>query len=229
MAWRAEALLSQKATESHKTSVSRLIGFVSSCLEEVVAFFVGEEVAHMADGLPEFWVGSDSSLSDQRLELREGHFDRVQVGAVGRQEQEPRADIAHGFGRTGALVARQVVEDDHVAGTQGWHQLGLDIEVEHIPIHRSVDHPGPVQSVVPQGTDERLRSPMSERSVIDQALPARGPAGGLGHVGLSDVSSMNANLSRWRAMKGWRLPTQMRRRSATSWRFCSSACRSFFV
>src|SRR6056297_423704 len=229
MAWRALALSSHKSLDQHKTSLSRLIGSVPCRFEEVVAFFVGEEVAHMADGLPEFWVGSGSSLSDQRLELREGHFDRVQVGAVGRQEQEPRADIAHGFGRTGALVARQVVEEDHVAGTQGWHQLGLDIEVEHIPIHRSVDHPRRVQSVVRKGTDERLRSQMSERCVIDRALPARGPAGGLCHVRLSDVSSMNANLSRWRAMKGWRLPTQMRRRSATSWRFCSSACRSFFV
>jgi hypothetical protein len=35
-----------------------------------------------------------------------------------------------------------------------------------------------------QGADERLGAPMSERRVIDQALPARGPAGGLGHVGL---------------------------------------------
>lgn len=35
-----------------------------------------------------------------------------------------------------------------------------------------------------QGTDEGLGAPMAERRVIDQALPARGPPGGLGHVGL---------------------------------------------
>ena len=79
-------------------------------------------------------------------------------------------------------MARQVVEDDHVAGTQGRHQLGLDIEVEHLPIHRSVDHPRGIEAVMAQGTDERLGAPMPERRVIDQALPARGPAGGLGHV-----------------------------------------------
>jgi len=164
--------------------VSRLIGFVSGGFEEVVAFFVGEEVADMADGLPEFLVGSGGGLSDERLELREGHFDRVEVGAVWRQEEEPRADVAHGFGRAGALVARQVVEDDHVALAQCRHQLGLDINVEHLAIHRSVDHPGRVQPVMAQGTDERLGAPMPERCVIDQALPARSPAGGLGHVGL---------------------------------------------
>jgi hypothetical protein len=45
----------------------------------------------------------------------------------------------------------------------------------------------------------------------------------------TEVSSMKASLSRCLAMKGWRLPIQMRRRSATSWRFCSSACRSFLA
>src|SRR6056297_2408258 len=98
MAWPALALSSHKSQDQHKTSVSRLIGFVSCCLEEVVAFLVGEEVAHMTDSLPKFMVGSGCSLSDQSLELREGHLDRVEVGTIGRQEQEPRADIAHGLG-----------------------------------------------------------------------------------------------------------------------------------
>lgn len=35
-----------------------------------------------------------------------------------------------------------------------------------------------------QGTDEGLCAPMPERRVIRQALPARGTASGLGHVGL---------------------------------------------
>src|SRR6056297_433291 len=147
MAWRALALSSHKSLDQHKTSLSRLIGSVPCRFEEVVAFFVGEEVAHMADGLPEFWVGSGSSLSDQRLELREGHFDRVQVGAVGRQEQEPRADIAHGFGRTGALVARLVVEDAPLAATQRWDELGIGMEVDDLPTDRTVAAPRRVESV----------------------------------------------------------------------------------
>src|SRR6056297_998456 len=46
---------------------------------------------------------------------------------------------------------------------------------------------------------------------------------------LTEVSSMKASLSKWLAMKGWRFVIQMWRRSATSLRFCSSACRSFFM
>jgi hypothetical protein len=81
-------------------------------------------------------------------------------------------------------VARQVVEGDHVAGAQGRHQLGFDIEVKHLTIHRSVDHPRGIEAVMAQGTYEGLGAPMPERRVIEQALPARCPAGGLGHVGL---------------------------------------------
>ena len=35
-----------------------------------------------------------------------------------------------------------------------------------------------------QSADKGLRAPVSERRMIDQALPARGPSGGLDHVGL---------------------------------------------
>src|SRR6056297_1547495 len=46
---------------------------------------------------------------------------------------------------------------------------------------------------------------------------------------LTEVSSTKAIRSRWLAMKGWRFAIQMRLRLATSLRFCSRACRSFFV
>lgn len=81
-------------------------------------------------------------------------------------------------------MARQVVEDDHVARTQGRHQLGLDIEVEQLAVHCAIDHPRGIEAVMAQSTDEGLGAPMPERRVIDQALPAWGPAGGFGHVGL---------------------------------------------
>ena len=96
--------------------MSRLIGSVSSGLEEVVAFLFAEQVANVSHGLPEVIVCPGGSFSDQCLELGERHFDGVEVGAVGRRKQEPCADVPQGPGRAGALVALQVVEDDHVAG-----------------------------------------------------------------------------------------------------------------
>ena len=98
------------------------------------------------------------------------------------------------------------------------------------PDHRAVDHPWRVRSVMAQGPDECLRAPAPERRVIDKALSAWGPPGGSGHVcldrGLLYETKMKASLSRWSAMKGRRFVIRMWRRSATSLRFCSRACRS---
>ena len=84
-----------------------------------------------------------------------------------------------------------------------------------------------------QGPDECLRAPAPERRVIDKALSAWGPPGGSGHVcldrGLLYETKMKASLSRWSVMKGRRFVIRMWRRSATSLRFCSRACRSCFM
>ncbi|HQU68991.1 MAG TPA: hypothetical protein PLI43_12450 [Albidovulum sp.] len=44
----------------------RLIGSLSCRFEEVVAFFIGEMIADVADRLPKLIVGSGGSFSDQR-------------------------------------------------------------------------------------------------------------------------------------------------------------------
>lgn len=108
----------------------------------------------------------------------------VKIGTIWRQEQEPCADRLQGLRRGGGLVAREVVENDDIARAQRRHQLGLDVEREHLGVHGAVDHPWRVQPVVAQRCDEGLGAPMAKGRVIDQALPARGPTCGFGHVGL---------------------------------------------
>ena len=69
--------------------------------EIVPALLGGVEVADGADGFPQFFDavlrcsssmqffdGASADAPEMSLELGEGHFDRVEVGAVGRQEEE---------------------------------------------------------------------------------------------------------------------------------------------
>jgi hypothetical protein len=63
-------------------------------------------------------------LAQQMFELSEPKatggqhlFDRIEVGAVWRQEQQPRASGPDGAPDGGSLVAGEVVEDDDVALT----------------------------------------------------------------------------------------------------------------
>ncbi len=98
----------------------------------------------MPNGVPEVVVGPCGGPSDQGFELGEGHFMGLRSGLLGLEgsekapagrfprptEEKPCANRTHVFCGRGAFVGGQVVENDHVAGLQGWDELGLDIELE---------------------------------------------------------------------------------------------------
>src|SRR5262245_33666367 len=75
------------------------------------------------------------------LELGERHFDRIEVRAVRRQEEEPSFALLEDNLGLCALVAGEVVQDHHVAGLQRSGELSLDIGVEDLPVHGLVDYP----------------------------------------------------------------------------------------
>lgn len=55
-------------------------------------------------------------FAQQRLKLGEHLLDRVEVGRVRRQEEEPRTGSADGAANGLALVAAEVVDPDDIAG-----------------------------------------------------------------------------------------------------------------
>ena len=63
----------------------------------------------MSDGLPEFGDGTGGAAFEVGLELGEGHLDRVEIGAVGRQEAQLGPDPVNGLAHGGAAVGGEVV------------------------------------------------------------------------------------------------------------------------
>ena len=61
------------------------------------------------------------------FELGEDLFDRIEVRAVWRQEQEPGSRSTDGLAHGRPFVAGQIVHDDDVAGQERWHEQLLDI------------------------------------------------------------------------------------------------------
>lgn len=104
------------------------------------------------------------------LEFGEGHFDRIEVGTVGRCEEEPRA--ARFQDRLGflAFMAGEIVEDDHVAGLKRRGELRFDIGLESRAVHGAVDDPWRGQSIAAQGCDEGLGFPMAKGRTRFEAL-----------------------------------------------------------
>ena len=108
----------------------------------------------------------------------------LRSGLYGGPGQEPGTHVAQGCRRGRALVAGEIVQNDNVAGPERRDQLGFGIKVEHLGVHCAIDHPRRVQPVMAQSCNEGLAPPMSERRMIDEALPAGCPSCGLGHVRL---------------------------------------------
>ena len=67
--------------------------------------------------------------------------------------------------RPGTPLVR-VSGPNHIADLQGRGQLGLDIKLEQLAVHRTHDHPGRIQTVVAERRDKRLRVPVTEWGVV---------------------------------------------------------------
>ena len=105
------------------SGVSGFDGSTSGFCEVICALLWSEFVEDGTNGAPEGLAESGSRFADPVLEPGEDLFYRVQVRAVGRQEQKvgaSRADrLSHGL----ALVVAEIVHQHHIAGPERRHQL----------------------------------------------------------------------------------------------------------
>jgi hypothetical protein len=107
-----------------------------------------------------------SRRPEERLQFGERLFDRIEVGTVGRQESDVRAD---GFNR-GAdlrlLVHHEVIEDDDIAGAERRHQDLFDVgEKAHI-VDRAIEDRRGADPFDRQRGDHRRRLPMTAGGVV---------------------------------------------------------------
>src|SRR6185312_6533105 len=114
----------------------------------------GEEVEELADFAPGCLVGSLLGLSHQMLELGEELLDGIEVGAVGRQEEEVSAAFPDRLARRFALMRAEIVENDDVARFEGRSEHVLDIGGKELAVDRPVDDKGRLDAVVPERGDE---------------------------------------------------------------------------
>lgn len=91
--------------------------------------------------IPEAVDGALCGLAQICFQLCEGLLDRVEIGAVGRQEPEPGTDAFDGGAHGGCIVARQVVHDDHVAADWLGHKDASEVGEQCVGINRSIARP----------------------------------------------------------------------------------------
>ena len=142
-------------------------------MPEIVGAFAFRELGEeFADLGPQSRDRSFGGLTQQGLELGEGHFDGIEVRRIGREVQKFRAgrfdQCAHGED----LVNGQVVHDDDVAGYQRRNQELNQPGHENFAIHRLVDDQRRGDGVLAQTRHEGCRLPVAVRRVSNEAFAA---------------------------------------------------------
>jgi hypothetical protein len=132
-----------------------------------------EELERVANERCDTIEGSGSCRSEERLELGERLFDRVEVGAIGRQKSDLRTD---GFNRGADLrlfVHHEVIEDDDIAGSERRRQDLVDVGEKADMVDRAIEDCWGADPVDRQRGDHRRRLPVTTRSMVVQPGPPR--------------------------------------------------------
>ncbi len=149
-----------------------LIGRIACLLEVIPAFLGGKEFAYVADRLPKLIDGPGPDASEVGLELGEGHFDGIEIRAIGRSEEKPGAAILEDGSGLFAFMAGKIVEDYDVARIERRGQLGFNPCFKDHTVHGAVDDPGRDDAIATQASDESLRFPMPKGRTCLEPLPA---------------------------------------------------------
>ena len=100
----------------------RFGGGVAAMTDVVATFGGGEARQTLAEERPERVDRSAAGLADDGLELGEAQLDGVEVGAVGREEAQRRADGFNGVAHAVDFVSGEIVGNHDVAGLQRRHE-----------------------------------------------------------------------------------------------------------
>lgn len=164
-------------------SIFILLDSVSG-MSDVTGFIGVERRKSVFDCLFQGVLCSGCSFAQKRFELGEDLFDRVEIGTVGREEQQPRA-LGPDRGPDGRpLVAGEVVHDDDVARPQRRAELLLDPCGEGRCVDRLIEDVGRIDPVAAQRGNEGHRLPVAVRDFGVEPLADRRPPTQRRHVRL---------------------------------------------
>lgn len=115
-------------------------------------------------------VAPTACRPQQGFEFGETQFDRIEIGTVGREKPQRRADGFDGLPRGQTLVHGEVIQDDEVAGRQRRHQRLLDVGEKTRAIERPIKQHRRGHAGDPQGAETGGRVPPPIGRVIDDAF-----------------------------------------------------------
>ena len=140
--------------------------------KEVQAMRVREGGQGRGESIEKTLESALSGMAERDFQFREGQFDGVKIGAVGREVEQGGAsrldDVLDAFD----FVSGEIVTDDDVAGREFGAEDFAQIGQEGGTVHRAIQQPRSGQPVMTQRGDEGGALPMAVRHGTQAALPA---------------------------------------------------------
>ena len=143
-----------------------------------------ECIEQCTDAAPCCFDGSFCGLSQEMFELGKDLLNRIEVGAIGRQEQQPGTSGPDRGANGRFLVAGEIVHDDDVAGHERRTEMFFDPCGEAGGVDRLIEHEGRIDPVAAEGCDEGHRFPVAVGHLGMEPLSDWSPASEGCHVGL---------------------------------------------
>ena len=165
----------------------------------------GDGLAKVFGGIGSTFEGVGSDLSQDRFELGEQLFDRIEVGAVCGKVDKHRSARFDGFLHTGDLVNRDIVHEHDITSFQGRSQNLFDVGPKRFTVHRAFEHERRGHTVVAQRGDECRGPPVAMQDLLDQTRAARGAAPETGDVA-RNAGFIDENQPLW--IEPWLPPAQ---------------------
>jgi len=123
------------------------------------------EVAHLVKG-------ARPRRPQERFQFGKGLFDGIEVGTVGREKTQLRADGFNGLAYRRLLVQRQIVEHDDIATPERRHEDLLDVGQKGGIVEWAVKDGRRGQAGRRQRGDDGVQLPLAARREVAQAIPA---------------------------------------------------------
>jgi hypothetical protein len=122
-------------------------------------------------------------FSQDVFELCKDLFDRLEIGTVGGQEQQPRSCGPDRLANDLALMTCKIIHDYDVALFQTGHQNLIDIKLEAFSLDRAIKDARRCDCSMAQGRQEGHGFPVTLRNMSQQPLPFAAPSPDRSQVG----------------------------------------------
>ena len=128
--------------------------------------------------------GACRRLAQVGFKFGERQFDRIEIGAVGRQVADAHSTGREQTGDIGDFMGGEVVEDQRIPLAQLWTEHLLKISREDIRIDGPIDQKGGCDAVVAQGRNEGGTLPVAVRNGAGATPPHGATPVVAGHLGV---------------------------------------------